>query len=411
MGDFRPLTTMFETDLERKLRLPVVAISPDKIAILNKFASYAKTLKKEDVLKLADHFTTKEQSKSQKDNKVLYDSVSPQLRNRRFKGCGLNLKLYFKHLGLTPETVVSAIEQIVSHKTSIRKIQIVITIGPHSFDWDDLLEIIRALRDNVRSQPRPISIFVDGAFSCPKVDQMELLVKYRVLFRYVLGCGLGYSGNLGKKESKDLMFMSDYGLRVPVLFYWAGECLESVIQLLKRALELNRLSGVNILPYFLSPFFDCKIVNGVVDEKNFLELINAVYSDCLLGEFIDEPINDIEERMIDCFQNKYLCGTVANTGEIMPFRAFPFSRGHYLENLRSVDSLKILLSGELPIYKQCKNCAWKHICGGIDKPSIVSIDQYENMSNVWCAFRKITMQRIVTECLRINNNISVSKYA
>jgi hypothetical protein len=407
------VNTAVGRELEYRLGLPVVTIQPGTIAILDKFARHAEFLNEEEASKLLGLAPAQMGGQARADVDLLLQNTKlSQYRSQRRKKKNLSLRLYLRYSNSSASVAVTTIEKITSATTKIQKIEIIIDTGPYPFDWDHVLKFIADLwRLRGKSQRIPTNIIIDGAFSCPDRHHMKGLVEMRAVFRYVLGSGLGYSGDLNGNDARKLVMMSDYGLRVPVLFYWSGEDHVVVEQLLKKALKLNKLSGVSVLPYFLSPYFDCRTMTLDVDGRAFSNVVNGLYGDRLLSEFLDEPISNLENRISDCFTTSYVCALIRDTGERIPFKVFPFATNGYDGRIRKDTEFLELLTRPrtLPIYKRCRSCVWRHICGGVDKSPRTLRTEHKMATDVWCTCQKTFLQHIVSECLRIRDRISKYK--
>ena len=69
---------------------------------------------------------------------------------------------------------------------------------------------------------------------------MDWLIMRRILTRFVLGPSLGYPADLKGNNARALSAMSEYGLRIPVLFYWSGQDAVEAAGLLKKELRLKK---------------------------------------------------------------------------------------------------------------------------------------------------------------------------
>lgn len=395
---------IIEKELENKLGLPVVSMQSGTIAVLDKLASRAEMLNKQDALKLLDYsFGKKEKSEAGPNISQNIIKLRQKKRNNKKK---VNIKLYFCCLHITSKDAAMAIRKIASGVSNISKIQIFIDAGPGFFEWDRVLKLVENLYHVRGESVIATNIFIDASFSCPNKEHMDFLIKHKVILRYVLGSSLGYSENLYGKDAKALSTVSDYGLRVPVLFYWSGEKTEIVERILRRALELNRLSGIGLLPYFLHPHFDSNSFNNSVRGSAFLEMVNALYANHLFSEFMEEPICDLEDRMSDCNTNNHIRALITDKGRIVPFRTFPFA-ALYSNSRTSFKTEEIFRLFENPnqltIYNRCRRCVWKYICGGLDSNRCAPVEQYKTIANIWCKYQKTFMRQIVNECLAIRN--------
>jgi len=302
--------------------------------------------------------------------------------------------------------VIKAIKRIGSVANNLSKMQIIIDFGPGLFPWEKAVDVIQALR-GVDVPKIPKQVIIDGSFSCPSEATMDFLVQQDVILRYVLGAALGYSGNLGKQEKEVLRTTSNYGLRVPVLFYWAGEDLLIVREILDEALSLNRASGISILPAFLSPHCDPEDLDGRIKAGGFDSVISYFYSDSSLSEFLDEPLVDIEERLSDSDRMNRLCVVIDSRGQIKPFRTFPFAIQRNDDvTYDSKKSLELLSHpARVPMWSRCKRCVWKHVCGGIDTFSGIHRRYQKGLFDIWCQYRQTYLRRIIRECLVIREHL------
>jgi hypothetical protein len=232
---------------------------------------------------------------------------------------------------------------------------------------------------------------------------MDWLVMRRILTRFILGPILGYPADLKGDNARALSAMSEYGLRIPVLFYWSGESTVEVAGLLKMALRLNKLGEVGILPYFLSPRFDFQ--NGLNGDglNGFSDVLEFLYADRQLAEFIEEPISEIEQRLAGAVQSLSINVIITKTGDLHGFRRFPLAA-------RRISIGKLQL--KVPMSGRCERCAWKQLCGGIDRLSAATAEEHKIAAEAWCLNQKNLMRRVTGECLdlreyldKIKNNV------
>jgi hypothetical protein len=353
--------------LEGELRLPVVVSQSGKAYVLDKFC------KQVDVL----------------ESGTVTPAFSPGKTPAASRG--LSIKLFWRY----PEVPVSAAKEVLGRikagTTKLRNIHIIIDTGPAVADWAGLQRITSAILDIQSKSKIPTRITIDGAFECPDEHYVDWLTKQRIVARYILGPALGYAGDIDNKAAKTLEAMSGYGLRVPLLFYWSGEAYEGVANVLKKALRLNKLAGVGVLPYFLSPRFDCRTMGASTDLKGFSKVVGFLYADRLLSEYLEEPVSDIESRLAVSPNAKSVRVLITEKGGLLQFRRFPFAAAGK--------------NTPVPLYGRCRRCAWRQICGGVDVSPTGFSKQFKIAADAWCEYRKTFMRRIVGECLEIREHI------
>jgi len=387
--------------LEMKLKLPVVAIEERRFAVLEKTAQRVEFLNNSEAVALVDSRLENEMS----DTKQRIASLSN--RTYRARTRRLNLKLYLCSCLLSGDTVIEAIKRIVSETNNLSKMQIIVDFGPDFFSWEKVVDVVQALRV-VDGSKIPKQIVIDGSFSCPSEATMDFLSQQDVILRYVLGAALGYSGNLSIQQKETLKTTSNYGLRVPVLFYWAGEDPLLVKEILEEALILNAASGIIILPAFLSPHCNPEDLDGRIKAAGFDSVVSYLYSDNSLSEFIDEPLIDIEERLSDSDHINRLCAVIDDRGQIRPFRTFPFAIQRNDDvTYDSKKSLELLSHPtRVPVWSQCKRCVWKYVCGGIDTFSGVHERYHKGLFEIWCQYRQTYLRKIIGDCIIICEHLS-----
>jgi hypothetical protein len=400
------MSETLEKRLEKKLKLPVVTIEERKIAVLEKFVKEVELLDVSEAEALVDSRFENEMSELTLTSDIKQRIASLSSRTYRGKVRRLNLKLYLCSCHLSGNAVLEAIRRIGSAANNLSKIQIIVDFGPGLFPWNKIVDIVQALH-GVDGLKIPKQIIVDGSFSCPGEATMDFLVQQGVILRYVLGAALGYSGHLGKQEKEFLKTTSNYGLRMPVLFYWAGEDLLIVKEILEEALSLNRASGISILPAFLSPHCDPEDLDGRIKAGGFDSVVSYFYSDSSLSEFLDEPLIDIEERLSDSDHVDRLCAVIDGRGQIRPFRIFPFAIQRNGDvTYDSKKSLELLSHpARVPMWSRCKRCVWKHVCGGVDTFSGVHERYHKGLFDIWCQYRQTYLRQILRECLIIREHL------
>ena len=116
--------------LEKKLKLPVVAIEERRFAVLEKSAKKIQFLDTSEAVALVDSSFENEMS----NTKQRIASLS----NRTYRGRTrrLNLKLYLCSCQLSGDTVIETIKRIVSATNNLSKMQIIVDFGPGLFPWE-----------------------------------------------------------------------------------------------------------------------------------------------------------------------------------------------------------------------------------------------------------------------------------
>ncbi|MBN2020673.1 MAG: hypothetical protein JW749_10675 [Sedimentisphaerales bacterium] len=266
-----------------------------------------------------------------------------------------------------------------------RYVQMNIDGGPRVFEWEGLRKYVEEVFSGFDRKKTVAGLAIDGEFSQPDEKQKDWLARNRIKVRYVFGPALGYAGESNGDAKGILRTMSEYGLRAPVLFYWAGERKEVVAEVLRSALRHNKLSGIGILPYFFSPRFNCYADIPSDGVNGFGDVVEFLLEDRMLGDYLDEPISYIEERLAGTANSQCMKYSVNAEGALLPFRRFAFTPGEH----------------GITMYGRCRDCVWKHICGGIDSSPRENKRQYKVIAEAWCVFQKTFMRRIARECLEI----------
>ncbi|MBN1392027.1 MAG: hypothetical protein JW947_04405, partial [Sedimentisphaerales bacterium] len=237
-------------------------------------------------------------------------------------------------------------------------------------------------------------------FSRPDKRIMDWLVMRRILTRFVLGPSLGYPADLKGDNARALSVMSEYGLRIPVLFYWSGQNAGEVAGLLKKALRLNKLGGAGILPHYVSPRYDCRNHFDGLNHNDFSDMFAFLYADKQLAEFIEEPVNELEQRLAGSAYSNNINAIINKSGEILGFRRFPFAAGR-------ISTGK--LQSKVPMSGRCERCAWKQLCGGVDRLNADAGRLQKSITKAWCMHQKNLMRRVTGECLDLREYLDKIK--
>jgi len=389
-------------ELERALGLPVAPLRSGQIAVLDRFAKHAEVLTELEAMELLQPCNVEKHKlglSASENTTVPYRKAGGKGRD------GASVSLYCRRSCLSGPESVMAIKGMASDATNISRLRIFLDTGPDTFEWDSVIAWIKTFC-SVNGDPHgariTTNVFIDASFSCPSSDHMDFLVRHKVILRYILGSRLGYATGLDGREGGTLSRTCSYGLRVPVLYYWSGEDAESVANVLRNALVSNKLSGIGLLPYFMSPYFNPADDDGRIDGTGFLAALDGCYADHSLSEFMDEPFEDMEDRISHCGTRNHIHALVEGDGRILRFRAFPFTAllRHTPQSTSGAGAPNVFSSHRQPrLYGRCRSCSWKHICGGLDSCSSVSREQYHSISSVWCSSRKAYLRRVASECL------------
>jgi hypothetical protein len=299
------------------------------------------------------------------------------------------VKLILKYPEVSVRAADKAIKGLEPDTTKKQLVHISIDTGPLPFDWDRMEQFVSGLLDKRGNSKIVAVITIDGVFTRPAKRQMNRLVQKGIISRFILGPALSYSCGLEGDNASAVKAMSENGLRVPVLFYWGGEKQTIVAQQFRKALRINKLSGISILPYFMSPRFECKAQALGPYLNNFTEVLSFLYNDRLLSEFLDEPISDVERRLSNSPSSRGIQYIVSRRGDLMQFRRFPYAAGPV----------------KTAMYDPCKRCVWRYICGGVDSSPQVLGRLHKMLAGAWCNCRLSLMRRIAGECLEIREHL------
>ena len=370
----------FQEELEKKLKLPVVVARSGKVYVLDALGRDVRVFTTDADL-TADDFRNQGRVKKP--------------RNRYFP----YIQLFMRYPEVSVPTAEKALKKLTAKVTDLRGVHITVDTGPCAEDWEKLRQVAFVLLSGLAKSKILASMTIDGVFSRPRRSQMDWLSGKRIVTRYVFGSSLGHADEIEAETAKTFEAISGYGLRMPVLFYWSGQNKTAVAELLKKALRLNKLAGVSILPQYLSPRFDCGTMLSGRDFKTFSEVLGFLHADRLLCEYLDDTSSDIEERLADSPLSHCSLGVITEAAKVLPFRRFPFAA--------STAVLNNLFKARM--YDRCKRCSWRRICGGVDCSPSAFRQQHKIVADAWCANRKIFMQRIVLECLAIREQLNQFK--
>jgi hypothetical protein len=359
-----------QQQFERKLRLPVVVSQSGTAYVLDASCGQVEVLAS--------------------------DTASPALnrvkipaRRRR----AVALKMFWRYPEVPVSTAQAILEKISDGESKPQSIHIIIDTGATVADWPVLTQVISAVSNIPAKAKIPTKITIDGIFTCPDERQTDWLIKQKIVVRYILGPALGYAGDLDAATAKTIEEMANQGLRIPLLFYWSGQSGSVTAEMLSKALRLNKLAGIGILPYFLSPRFDRTTPAISCDSNGFSEVVSFLYTDRFLNEYLEEPVSDIEGHLAGAPGVRSVGILMTKDATLFPFRRFPFAANHK-------NTTKKLL-----LYQRCRKCVWRQVCGGIDASPSGYRKQYKIAANAWCAYRKSFMRRIVGECLDIREHL------
>jgi hypothetical protein len=366
--------------IEDSVKLPVVVTRSGTIFVLDSQGKDAKVLSAGDV----------------KDTSVIDTGGLRKrrpIRNRR----NIHYKLILRYPQVSAETAEEAMKQLEPEGDKRRFINITIDTGPGGFDWGQLQKYVSGLIPRRDKQPPAnkskdiITVRIEGAISRPTVEQINWITRQGIITRLVLGSAVNHAGDIGGAEATVLKAMSEEGLRVPILYYWAGEQREKVAETLRRALRLNKLSGIGILPYFMSARFDCQgEIPGELLSR-FCEVVEFIHKDGFLSEFLEEPVSEIEQRLGGSPEARSSRYVVTPQGGLFSFRQFAFAA---------------VRSEKAALYRPCRGCVWRHICGGVDSPPKIKKKQYKIITDAWCGHRRTLLRQIAGECLEIREHLN-----
>jgi hypothetical protein len=370
-----------QEEYEGKLKLPVVTTRTGTTFVLDPFGEDARILAKRKSVSRPDFSRAELSAKSRR----------MASRNHRV----LAMRLFAQYADVSAESADAAIRKLASAGDRQKSVHITIETGPTPIDWGRLQKYAGSILSSFAKSKIRAGMTIEGVFNRPGSRIMGWLASQRVIVRFILGSELDYPVDLKSENAKVLSAMSQYGLRVPVLYYWSGQGGIEIAGVLKKALLLNKLAGVGVLPYYLSPRFDCRTRPVGRELEGFSDVITFLHTDRLLSEFLDEPVSDIEARLGNWLGARCARAIITKSAEMLFFRRFPFAAGK--------SRFKTAISG------RCKKCVWKQICGGIDRSPAAFRRQHKIIADAWCLNQKILMRRVIAECLEIRERLSQIK--
>jgi len=312
----------------------------------------------------------------------------------------VTIRLFLRYPEISFKSADKAIKRLAAFAKKPVSVHVIIETGKNPPEWNRLQKFTSRIFNSLVELKVRAAIIIEGVFSRPDKQIMNWLVMRRILTRFILGPDLGYPADLKGDNARALSAMSEYGLKIPVLFYWSGQNAIEVSELLKKALRLNKLAGAGILPYFLSPRFDCRIGFNGADLNGFSDVLAFLYADRQLAEFIEEPVSEIEQRLAGPVQSHFINALITKSGDLRGFRRFPFAAGRI-----SIGKLQI----KVPMSGRCERCAWKRICDGVDRSPEASGRQHKIAAEAWCLNQKNLMRRVIGECLDIREYLDKIK--
>jgi len=160
---------------------------------------------------------------------------------------------------------------------------------------DQLLRAFLALRSPRRN--------LRWQYICPPPREaagssdLDTLLRLNVQLRFALGPAAGYPYALGQEAEAATQQMTDYGLRIPFLYYYRNEVPVDTACLLRRTLSVTRLSGIGVAPFFASPFVDRADLAAGMDPEGYQALVLALYENQAISDFLLDPIEEMENRI------------------------------------------------------------------------------------------------------------------
>jgi hypothetical protein len=371
-------------ELEDKLRMPVVVSKSGTAYVVDLPGGDARVLSRADLL----------------NPKRLAGLNKGQGKRSAQKRYPVTVRLFLRYPGISFKSVDKVIRRLARLPRKLVSIHVIIETGISPPDWKRLQKFATGIFDLLVKLKIRSGIIIEGVFSRPDKRIMDWLVMRRILTRFVLGPSLGYPADLKGDNAKALSAMSEYGLRIPVLFYWSGQDAGEVAGLLKKALRLNKLGGAGILPHYVSPRFDCRNHNDCINLNDFSDMLAFLYADKQLAEFIEEPVSEIEQRLAGPVHSRYINAIVTKSGEILGFRRFAFAAGRI-----STEKLQL----KVPMSGRCERCVWKRLCGGVDRLNAGTGRLQKSVTESWCLHQKKLMRRVTGECLDLREYLDKIK--
>ncbi len=373
-----------QQELEDKLRMPVVISKSGTAYAVDLPGGDVRVLSRDDLIR-PRRLAGLNQGQGKKPARKRYP---------------VTVRLFLRYPGIPLKSVKKVIKRFAGPAKKPVSVHVIIETGKNPPDWNRLQKFAAGIFDLLVKLKIRSGIIIEGVFSRPDKRIMNWLVMRRILIRFILGPSLGYPAALKGDNARALSAMSEYGLRLPVLFYWSGQSADVVADVLKKALRLNKLGGVGILPHYVSPQFDCQ--NGLNGDglNGFSEMLASLYADRQLGEFIEEPVSEVEQRLAGSAYSSYINAIINKSGGILGFRRFPFAAGR-------ISTGKLPLT--VPMSGKCERCVWKRLCGGVDRLNADAGRLQKSVTEAWCLNQKKLMRRVTGECLDLREYLDKIK--
>lgn len=304
---------------------------------------------------------------------------------------------------------VKAAALIVEAMRVIASCRVAIHFDSKSIDLSGVVGWIERLRVFVE-RSSDIDISLVGPFMEPNDDSaLERLFDLGVQLRFAKHTATEYTGETSQEEGEvALRALSEFGFRVPVVWYVSEESLSSVREELPRLLAASCYSGVAIPLVCVSPFY--KFANGyprLPDAIEYSELVVDCYQTYPHYDDTFFPLAELADLVAFGSWNETLGLSTAlhlvidNSGVVSAFRQAPSLAVRWLnvQDVIALDSdtireqctrfLRQTFRWSSNTY--CKGCDLRKDCGGLDAfRGVVAASKKE--LDAMCAYRMLFLR-------------------
>jgi hypothetical protein len=344
------------------------------------------------------------------------ESVLSEARGLRFdEGPPARVTIHLVHEAIELQHAASGVAALSEFLGPNVFTTIIIHTNQSVFDYSPVCCFVKALRVNFNVAER-VGIQLVAPFGEYREAEMQMLFDLGVRIRYA--AGWISPEQIAIIDPNVLRGLSEFGFRVPILWYVHENNIESFESSIQNLLITNFSSGFSLPLICQNPYYQFEPgFPNLPDAVSYCELLTRMYQNYPHFDDIFQPLSFIallarNGGWISQFNIPSLLHLIVDkNGELGLFRHSPAlaERWCAISDVQQGPPAQLReqflhfaassWNWEKNVY--CRECHWRHVCGGLDPESNFKLDR--DKLDTLCGYRKLFFEHFAN--LRAPNRV------
>lgn len=319
----------------------------------------------------------------------------------------IRLSIHLVYEAVKLEGVAYALAALVKFLETNVSARIIIHSNQSVFDYAPILSLAKSLREDFKFG-KEVGIQLAAPFGEYREAEMEALFNLGVHIKYASGWIQGCSADqIPAINAGVLRSLSEFGFRVPIEWYVHENNIQIFETKIQNLLIVNFSAGFSLPLVSQNPYYQFTSDSpNLPDALAYCQLLVQTYKEYPYYDDVFHPLNILALLVKECgWFSRLNIPTAINfilgeNGQIGLFRQSPALSQYWasisevlatpLDELRNQFLHFISDAWKWENVPYCRECCWRHICGGLDPASNggLSRDTLDTM----CGYRKLFLE-------------------